>query len=378
MTEIMKTETAADKALGADPGPLGLFAFAFTTFLLSSINADLLPSTGVSIVIPLAITWGGVSQFIAGAFEMRKGNTFGFTAFTSYGAFWVFFALVNILGTIGVIKVDVTTLAAALFFWGLFSLLMWIPAMMANIALNAVFLFLWITLFLLAFGAWNFLGYGDLLTMLGGYVGLLTGVCAAYAGLAGVVNSMGGHLPVGKGIGKRTKKVERDEEPYFSPVPTISVEAMEKHAAIPAAKAEAKVNAQPVVIPTSSYAPAEKLPPFVKPTQKPAPAPVAKPAPKLAPAAKSAPVAKPAAKPAPAVNLSVKPVAKPAPKPAPAASTRPSIASASKPASKMVPEPDEVSLAEEAPIEESPADDEPRVEEDETPAADEIHFDDEQ
>jgi hypothetical protein len=201
--EVEKQESAADKALAADPGPLGLFAFAFTTFLLSSINAKLLPTTGVSIVIPLAITWGGLSQFVAGAFEMRKGNTFGFVAFTSYGAFWLFYALVNILGTLGVIAVDVTTLAAALFFWGVFSLLMWIPAMRASIVLHAVFLFLWITLFLLAFGAWNFLGVGNILSIAGGYVGLVTAAWAAYGGLAGVMNSMGVHLWVGKGFGKR-------------------------------------------------------------------------------------------------------------------------------------------------------------------------------
>ena len=215
MTEIAKQETAVDKALGADPGPLGLFAFAFTTLLLSMINVGVLTGAGVPIVIALALFWGGLSQMIAGAFEMRKGNTFGFTAFTSYGAFWLFFALVQIVGALHIFTVDVPTLAWSLLFWGVFTLLMWIPAMMANKVLNVVFLLLWITFFLLAGGAflavYGAAAVGGIVTQIGGGFGLLTAAAAMYGGLAGVMNSMGGHLPVGKGAGKGAKKAERVE-----------------------------------------------------------------------------------------------------------------------------------------------------------------------
>jgi len=148
--------------------------------------------------------WGGLSQLIAGAFEMRKGNTFGFTAFTSFGAFWIFYALLNIFTTFGVISVNAIAISAVFFIWGTFSLLLWIPAMMASKATNIVFLLLWITLFLLAFGLSNTGGYGVLLTRIGGCTGIAAGALAAYTGLAGIVNSMGGRLPVGKGVTRWT------------------------------------------------------------------------------------------------------------------------------------------------------------------------------
>src|SRR5271157_1481149 len=91
--------SAQEKALGADPAPLGLMAFAFTTFMLSFVNAGWIPAIGAGfdVVIPLALVWGGIAQLICGAFEMRRGNTFGFTAFSSYGAFWIYVSLYLLL-----------------------------------------------------------------------------------------------------------------------------------------------------------------------------------------------------------------------------------------------------------------------------------------
>src|SRR5438105_15668941 len=76
----------------ANPAAVGLVAFGLTTVLLSLVNAGVLPPGGEPVVIPLALAFGGLMQFFAGAFEFKLGNTFGMTAFLSYGAFWWWFA----------------------------------------------------------------------------------------------------------------------------------------------------------------------------------------------------------------------------------------------------------------------------------------------
>lgn len=195
--------SATDKALAADPAPLGLAAFAFTTFLLSFINAGLLPTEGVQAVIPLAFAWGGLGQILAAVFEMRRGNVFGFTAFGSYGGFWWFYAILQLLAKLQVIDAATakSTIAASLIFWGIFTLLMWFPAMMANLTLNLTFLFLWVTFF--------FLGVGDLtgiavLGQIGGYLGMGSAFFAAYTSFGTVMNSMKpGSINLGPAIGKR-------------------------------------------------------------------------------------------------------------------------------------------------------------------------------
>ncbi len=194
-----------DKALLADPAPLGLAGFAFTTFLLSFINVGWLTGAdAIGTVIPLAIFWGGLGQLLAGVFEMRKGNTFGFTAFSSYGAFWLFFATLEILGALHVVVVTDVAVGTSLLLFGIFTFYMWIPAMFANLGLNLTFLFLWL--------AFVFLGLGDILpngtvTQVGGVLGILAAAAAAYTSFAIVTNSnLGpGTIPLGPGMRRRTK-----------------------------------------------------------------------------------------------------------------------------------------------------------------------------
>src|ERR687885_724196 len=75
----------------ADPAPLGLAGFAMTTFVLSMFNANLVSSAGEPVVFGLAFAYGGIAQILAGMWEFRTGNTFGATAFCSFGAFWLSF-----------------------------------------------------------------------------------------------------------------------------------------------------------------------------------------------------------------------------------------------------------------------------------------------
>lgn len=189
-------ESPFSKALAADPAPLGLAGFAFTTFLLSFYNAGFL--SGPDVVVPLAIAYGGLGQLFAGIFEMRKGNTFGFTAFSSYGGFWLFYALLVILASLHVLTPTNKEIGFALILWGFFTLYMWVSAMMASTALNLTFLFLWLAFFVLGAGA---VDGSMLLTHIGGYLGFATAFFAAYTSFAIVTNSMRpGSIPLGPGV----------------------------------------------------------------------------------------------------------------------------------------------------------------------------------
>ena len=192
-------ESPFTKALMADPAPLGLAGFAFTTFLLSFTNAGIISAGGA--VVPLAIAYGGLGQLLAGVFEMRKGNTFGFTAFSSYGAFWLFYAFLNLFAGSGMIAISSQEVGYSLILWGFFTLYMWLPAMMASFSLNLTFLFLWLAFFVL--GIANITGSAMTLHA-GGYLGFLTAFFAAYTSFAIVTNSVRpGTLPLGPGLFKK-------------------------------------------------------------------------------------------------------------------------------------------------------------------------------
>jgi len=173
----------------ANPAPLGLAAFGVTTIVLSCINAGLLKGDVpnlLAVVVPLAFAYGGLAQIIVGILEYKNGNTFGTVAFTSYGAFWCWYAFM--LWTVGAgwIKPPAANaVGLALLMWGVFTLLMWIATFRTNLVLWTIFLLLWITFFLLS-GA--DLGMGAGWHTAGGWVGLLTGVVALYLSFAEVTN----------------------------------------------------------------------------------------------------------------------------------------------------------------------------------------------
>jgi uncharacterized protein len=174
----------------ANPAPLGLAAFGVTTVVLSCINAGLLKGDTpnlLAVVVPLAFAYGGVAQFIAGILEYKNGNTFGTVAFTSYGAFWCWYAFLLWTAGAGWIKPPAANaVGLALLMWGVFTFLLWIATFRTNFVLWTIFLLLWITFFLLAGGD---LGMGAGWHTAGGWVGLITGVDALYLSFAEVTNA---------------------------------------------------------------------------------------------------------------------------------------------------------------------------------------------
>jgi uncharacterized protein len=187
----------------ADPGPLGLAAFAGTTFMLSLINAGLVgtqkvPGGGLlPMVAGLAIAYGGIAQLVAGLWEFRTGNTFGAVAFCSYGAFWIsFFFIVQSVGK-NVPTEVFSGLGLYLWMWGIFTAYMFIASLRTTGAVALVFLLLAITFLILGIGNSSLAG-GTAATngtiKLGGYVGIAPAIVAWYASFAAVLNSTFGRV----------------------------------------------------------------------------------------------------------------------------------------------------------------------------------------
>jgi len=181
----------------ADPGPLGLAAFALTTFVLSMFNAGLISDRGEPVVFGLALAYGGLAQVLAGMWEFRTGNTFGAVAFTSFGAFWLsFWAYVQFYAA-DVPKAD-TGHAVGLYLiaWGIFTTYMFVASLRTTAAIALVFALLAITFVLLGIGD---AGTHPNITKAGGWFGLATAAAAWYASFAAVTNATFGRilLPVG-------------------------------------------------------------------------------------------------------------------------------------------------------------------------------------
>lgn len=171
----------------ADPAALGLAAFALTTFVLSTVNAGLLPATVEPVVFGLALFYGGIAQFSAGIWEFAKNNTFGATAFCSYGAFWMaFWFLAHFTDLSAAGKDAGKGVGVFLLAWGIFTLYMTVAARRTNRAVFLVFIALTPTFFALAIGAYT---GAATITRIGGWLGLLTALLAWYASFAVVTNS---------------------------------------------------------------------------------------------------------------------------------------------------------------------------------------------
>jgi len=170
----------------ANPGALGLFSFASTTFILSLYNVNARDIHTPNVVVGMACFAGGLAQFMAGMWEFPRGNTFGATAFTSYGAFWLSYATILIPGS-GVLSAYTSeeelsqALGIYLITWFVLTFMFLIGSLRRNIGLIALFFFLSVTFLLLAIGAWS--GKAILNTAGGGF-GIVTAWVAYYCGLS--------------------------------------------------------------------------------------------------------------------------------------------------------------------------------------------------
>jgi uncharacterized protein len=199
--EPVRGETARERAVAAAPtadaGPLGLAAFAMTTFVLSMINTNLIGSKSAPVVLTLAFAYGGLAQLLAGMWEFRNGNTFAATAFTSYGAFWLSFAAFDQFFAKQVPAAALGhTVGLYLIAWGIFTAYMWIASLRTSVAVSVVFILLAATFFILGIGNAN--GSANVIKI-GGWVGIATAAAAWYASFAAVTNSTFGRtvMPVG-------------------------------------------------------------------------------------------------------------------------------------------------------------------------------------
>lgn len=184
----MSNDAPTAPATVADPAPLGLAGFALTTLLLSFGNANIIAEKGaIVIVLGAAAFYGGLAQLLAGMWEFRRGNTFGATAFSSFGAFWLsYWYIANHLTGDDVHQ----ALGLFLIAWCVFTAYMTVAALRTSLAVLAVFVLLTITFLFLGLGALqNGTPAPDTLTKVGGGLGIATAVVAFYASAATVINA---------------------------------------------------------------------------------------------------------------------------------------------------------------------------------------------
>ena len=179
----------------SNPAPLGLCAFGMTTVLLNLHNAGFFELN--SMILAMGLFYGGLAQVIAGIIEAKKNNTFGLTAFTSYGFFWLSLVGLIVMAKVGWIdKPSDNGMVAYLAVWGLFTFCMFFGTLKLNRALQFVFASLTILFILLAAG--DATG-NDSIKHLAGYEGIICGLSAIYTGIANVLNEVHGKtvLPIG-------------------------------------------------------------------------------------------------------------------------------------------------------------------------------------
>jgi uncharacterized protein len=215
---VQPSATTAPSSGIADPAPLGLAAFALTTFLLSARNAGWMTSTTGNAFLTFALAYGGLTQLLAAMWEFRNRNVIGATGFGTFGAFWIGIALwvllvvnpavaaakpLTLLPTVAHINHE---LAWILLGFGIFTTYVLIMVTQTNTALFLTFFLLWATIVILVIGL--FIGGAQLplaptaTVKIGGYVGVITAAVAWYTSAAGMAAGIGGklRLPVGPAL----------------------------------------------------------------------------------------------------------------------------------------------------------------------------------
>jgi uncharacterized protein len=183
------------KEFTANPAPLGLMGFGMTTVLLNFHNAGFFPMN--TMILAMGIFFGGMAQVIAGVMEFKKNNTFGATAFTSYGFFWLSLVGLIVMPGLGMGEAaSAKAMAAYLFMWGVFTLGMFVGTLKISKTLQIVFGTLTILFMLLALG--DFTG-NEMISKIAGYEGIICGFSAIYTAIAQILNELYGKeiMPVG-------------------------------------------------------------------------------------------------------------------------------------------------------------------------------------
>jgi succinate-acetate transporter protein len=169
----------------ANPAPLGLMAFGMTTVLLNFHNAGFYPLD--SMILAMGFFYGGIAQIIAGIMEFKKGNTFGTTAFCSYGLFWqtLVFLLIIPNTPLWSIKPSESAMIMYFIFWGIFTLFMYFGTLNSNRGLQTIFLTLTVLFFLLAI---RDITHNPIIATITGWEGILCGLSAIYTAMAELLN----------------------------------------------------------------------------------------------------------------------------------------------------------------------------------------------
>lgn len=187
----MALETTKSEPQWANPGALGLAAFGFTTILLQLHNLDLMDST---MALVYGLFWGGAAQVIAGIVDGKRGDTFGMTAFTSFGFFWIALATAFVFQWQGLVKIDNSGLAWTMVVWGVFTFFMMIGTLKMTVVHFIIFLTLVILFALLAIHFFT-----GMSAKIAGAEGLICGLSAVYGAAAVIINGKFGRtvLPMG-------------------------------------------------------------------------------------------------------------------------------------------------------------------------------------
>jgi len=179
----------------ANPAALGLGGFAMTTFLLNFVNAEIVAASSLGMVLPVGLFYGGLAQFCAGMWEVKAGNTFGATCFSSFGAFWIALATMIILQNAELLDpVPKAGMALFLIAWGIFTAYATIASFRTSVGVAAIFVTLTVLFFLLAWGEYN-----HTVKVIAGYEGIVCACIAWYCSAAVLINNTFGKdiIPLG-------------------------------------------------------------------------------------------------------------------------------------------------------------------------------------
>ncbi len=186
MENEVNQKTVVLKDTTANPAPLGLMGFGMTTVLLNLHNAGLFKLG--TMILAMGICYGGLAQIFAGIFEWKKNNTFGATAFTSYGLFWLSLVFLLIMPKLGLGQApDTNAMVAYLLAWGIFTFVMFIGTFKLNGKLQFIFGSLALLFFLLAIA--DYTGNAAI-KKIAGYEGIICGASAVYTALYQVLKEL--------------------------------------------------------------------------------------------------------------------------------------------------------------------------------------------